>query len=59
MTVRRGTVTITGVGLNGTRRVSFVATLVDRTRRRDSFAIRLSSGYRNGDRLLTGSVRIR
>jgi hypothetical protein len=59
VTLRRGVATISGTGLNATRRISFVATIVDRTRRRDSFAIRLSSGYRGAGQLLTGSVRIR
>jgi hypothetical protein len=58
VTVRRGTITIAGMGLNAARPVSFVATLVDRRTARDSFGIRLSTGYRRAGRLLTGSVRI-
>jgi hypothetical protein len=60
VTVRGATATISGTGLSRGRRLSFVATAVDRgTGRRDSFGLRLSSGYRKSGRLLTGDVRIR
>jgi hypothetical protein len=58
-TVRGRTATITGRGLVGTRQVGYVATVVDPVTGRDRFSIRLSSGYRNGGRLLSGAARIR
>ena len=58
--VRGRVATITGTGLNGARRSSFVATVVDRgAGRRDSFALRLSTGYRRSGRLTSGNAQIR
>jgi hypothetical protein len=54
------TATISGSGLNGARRASFVATVVDRgAGRLDSFGFRLSSGYRRSGRLTSGNASIR
>lgn len=58
--VRGRTATIAGTGLNRTRRASFVATVVDRgAGRLDSFALRLSTGYRRSGRLTSGNATIR
>jgi hypothetical protein len=58
--VRGRVATISGVGLNGARRSSFVATVVDRgVGRLDSFGLRLSSGYRRSGRLTSGNAQIR
>lgn len=60
VTVRGRTATISGVGRNGSRRATFVATVVDRgAGRADSFALRLSSGYRKSGRLTSGNAQIR
>jgi hypothetical protein len=58
--VRGRTATISGAGLNRARRASFVATVVDRgAGRLDSFALRLSTGYRRSGRLTSGNATIR
>ena len=58
--VRGRTATISGVGVSRARRSSFVATVVDRgVGRLDSFALRLSTGYRRGGRLTRGNALIR
>jgi hypothetical protein len=58
--VRGRTATISGLGVNGVRRSSFVATVVDRgVGRLDSFGLRLSSGYRRSGRLTSGNAQIR
>ena len=58
--VRGRTATISGTGLNRARRASFVATVVDRgAGRLDSFALRLSTGYRRSGRLTSGNATIR
>jgi hypothetical protein len=58
--VRGRTATISGTGISGARRPSFVATVVDRgVGRLDSFALRLSSGYRRSGRLTSGNATIR
>jgi hypothetical protein len=51
--------TISGTGLNGSRRASFTATITDRgAGRLDSFGIRIGS-YRRSGRLLSGNASIR
>jgi hypothetical protein len=60
VTVRGRTATISGAGRNGSRRTSFVATVVDRgAGRLDSFAFRLGTGYRKSGRLTSGNAQIR
>ncbi|HSP72363.1 MAG TPA: hypothetical protein VLN26_08340 [Gaiellaceae bacterium] len=54
---RRRTARVTGTGIVGSRAVRFALLLTD-SGHADAFAIRLSSGYRLGGRLVDGSVTI-
>jgi hypothetical protein len=52
--------TITGLGLNNSKPVSFTAVAVDNGQTAlDTFSLVLSNGYTNGGHLLDGTITLR